>query len=128
MYTRSYYEVGTNGVPKDYDGEAFRAEDEKILVTPTYGETKISPEYTDDSEEVSEPICEEEKSEGVFSRLFSKNILKKLPFGIGESLFGLRGGLSLEDIIIVAVGLLLLFSKEGDTLLGLALLCLLFIR
>ena len=127
MYTRSYYDNSDRGVPKDYDGTAFRNDDEKVLITPTYGESKVSPEYSEIQDEACGISVEEEK-EGFISRLFSRDTFKKLPFGALDSLKRVKENFSLEEIIIVATALLLLFSKEGDILLGLALLCLLFVR
>ena len=133
MYTRSYYQDNSCGVPEDYDGNAFRSGDIPTVVTPTYGETKVSPEYM--AEDVREDISEaeeeckphkKEESEGVFSRILSRIPLKKLPFGLGERLWS-TVGIKAEDIIIIAVALLLIFSGEGDKLLGIALLALLFV-
>ena len=133
MYTRSYYQENSGGVPRDYDGNAFRTEDTPTVVTPTYGETKVSPEYmAEDTEEVFQDIPDrredegKEETEGIFSRLISRIPVKKLPFGLG-SLFGRGRGFSSEDAVIIAVALLLLLSGEGDKLLGIALLALLFV-
>lgn len=134
MYTRSYYQENRGGVPKDYDGNAFRSDDVATLVTPTYGETKISPEYMaeEKTEEYAEAggVFESEAhtdKDGFFSKIISGIPFKKLPFGLGD-IFGKSGGIDLEEIVIIAVGLLLLFSGEGDKLLGIALLALLFIK
>ena len=132
MYTRSYYQ-DNGSVPKDYDGNAFRMDDTPTVVTPTYGETKVSPEYTavEDAESFMEETSEcsngeKNESEGVFSRLFSRIPFKKLPFGLNDA-FGRFGKIDKEDIMIIAVALLLLFSGEGDKLFGIALLALLFV-
>ena len=133
MYTRQYYQDNPVGVPKGYDGNAFRIEEAPTVVTPTYGATKVSPEYmAEESEEAFSDATEEceasagENGEGVFSRIISRIPIKKLPFGLGD-IFGRVGCIELEDIIIVAIALLLLFSGEGDKLLGIALLALLFV-
>ena len=127
MYTRSYYDNSDRGVPKDYDGTAFRNDDEKVLITPTYGESKVSPEYSEIQDEACGISAEEEK-EGFIARLFSRDTFKKLPFGLGEMMRCDGGGIDLEDIIIIAVALLLFFSCEGDKLLSVALLALLLVR
>ena len=133
MYTRSYYQDNTGGVPKGYDGNAFRLEEAPTVVTPTYGETKISPEYMAEADEEvlsdSFESCDEDQKKedgGVFSRIFSHIPFKKFPFGFGQQIERL-GKIEIEDIIIIAVALLLIFSGEGDKLLGVALLALLFI-
>ena len=134
MYTRSYFQENAGAIPKNYDGNAFKQDDGPILVTPTYGEAKISPEYTSESSDIdySDQTCndeaEENEAEGVFSRLMSKIPFKKLPFGLGEMMRCDGGGIDLEDIIIIAVALLLFFSCEGDKLLSVALLALLLVR
>lgn len=133
MYTRSYYQDNGNGVPRDYDGNAFRQDDTPTVVTPTYGETKISPEYTcaEGTEVFSESTeahanIKEKESESIFSRIISCIPFKKLPFGsFGHS--DSKGRIEMDDIIIIAVALLLLFSGDGDKLLGIALLALLFV-
>ena len=76
--------------------------------------------------ELEEAGIKTENGAGILSRIISRIPLKKLPFGFGD-VFGRMGKIDAEEIMIIAVALLLIFSGEGDKLLGIALLALLFV-
>ena len=131
MYTGSYFEGDAPSLPKGYDGCAFTACDstptaplEAKCVPP-----KVSPVSTPMEEELAR---EEEKTEsvGLFSSIFDRLPLKGLFMGgraAGERIKLLEriGG---EEILLLGVALILFFSPDGDRLLSLILVALIFIN
>ena len=141
MYTRSYHsEEEKIKVPENYDGNALREEvhSEEIPLslplTKSIGETKISPREdiprADDEKECEECFTEPKTEEaavkvGIFERLSQNGIFKKR-FGGLLKLDGFKIGS--EEILIAAVALFLLFSKDGDLECAIMLLLLLFVN
>lgn len=131
MYTRAYYDDPTPTVPESYGGNAFSdagAENGNTYVAPTLSEAKVSPQgegiY---EEEECAPTFSKKSSGSFFEGLFDRLPFKKL-FGGGRGILeSFKFKLEIEDILIVSVAALLIFSKEGDTLFGLMLLALLFV-
>ncbi len=141
MYTRSYHsEEEKIKVPENYDGNALREETRSeeiplsLPISASISETKISPrEDIPELEEKKE--CEgcprEPKKEedavkvGIFERLSQNSFFSKR-FG---GLFKLDSfKLGSEEILIAAVALFLLFSKDGDLECAIMLLLLLFVN
>ena len=139
MYTRSYHpEEEKIKVPENYDGNALREEirDDaplSLTLTKSIGETKISPR--DDIPKIEEEATESTEAEkkdtddavkvGMFERFTQNGFL-------GKRLGGLirlnNFKLGSEEILIAAIALFLLFSKDGDIECALMLLLLLFIN
>ena len=135
MYTRSYYhEEDRINVPENYVGSAFGAESMDTGATnvqPSVAQTKFSPR---DVPPCTEGEDEEEKAEQTESTGAFGSVLSHIPIanllqgGIGN-LFNLKGfKLGYEEILIIGIALLLLFSKEGDRECALILLALLFVN
>lgn len=141
MYTRSYRpEEEKIKVPENYDGNALREggrQDDIPLSLPlskSIGETKISPRedipMPEDEKESEECITaptekEGEIKAGLFERL-SKNAFFKKRLGglIKPDSFKIES----EEILIGAVALFLLFSKDRDIECAAMLFLLLFIK
>ena len=139
MYTRSYHpEDEKIKVPENYDGNALREEirDDaplSLTLTKSIGETKISPrddiptieEEATESTETDKKDIDDAVKVGMFERLTQNGFLgKKLGGLIRLNNFKLGS----EEILIAAIALFLLFSKDGDIECALMLLLLLFIN
>ena len=141
MYTRSYHsEEEKIKVPENYDGNALREESRpeeiplSLPLSKSIGETKISPreeippmeEERELKECLTEPF-EESKGEkvGLFERLSQNGFFKKRFLGLIKSDSFKIGS---EEILIAALALFLLFSKDGDLECAAMLLLLLFIH
>ncbi|MBQ8689613.1 MAG: hypothetical protein IJ515_04540 [Clostridia bacterium] len=134
MYTRTYYQGDERiNVPENYDGCAFTDGVEgnmgRTNIQPAVAEPKISPtDMPPTSESPDEEKDEaEEASAGVFS------FLTKLPFKnfLGDKLGFLprleNFKVGTEELLIGALALFLLFSKDGDKECAIILLLALFI-
>ena len=118
MYARSY-EKNQNDIeearalPNGYHGVAFECAED----TPPHPEAE--------AEAASAPLSEEAETASPVSLFFSKNpFLQKLHSPKGNLLGSLFA--NTEDIFLIGLFLLLLLSKEGDTLCAVAILILLF--
>ena len=128
MYTRAFYE-DEGRVPESYGGSAFAHDAEPAggtYVPPTTAIPKISPQIPPPECEMPEKECASGGG-GILSSL-----LQWIPFkGFSRGKLPLHGilerGIRVEDILIAAVGILLIFSREGDTLFGIMLLALLLL-
>lgn len=135
MYTRAYYQDVAPSPPENYDGNAFRDTEDvsaPTYVTPTVTEPKISPGFSHGEPEKypAEPTgarAEQRKKDGWLSGLLSKLPIKNF-MGASELFDRIKGGFDIEDIMLIAIAALLLFSPEGDRLLAIALIALLFIK
>lgn len=133
MYTRAYYQDVPPSPPENYDGNAFTdgaIDTAATYVAPTITEPKISPGLSHEEPEECEPTSSEYESTDKKSRF--GGFLSWLPFKSLRSIkdIGLHfgDGFDVEDIMLIAIAFLLFFSSEGDKLLALGLLALLFIR
>ena len=135
MYTRTYYQGDEKiNVPENYDGCAFTESVEgnmgRTNVQPAVAEPKISPTDVPPTE-LDPPDSEEEKSEETSAGIFS--FLKGHPFGgfIGDKLSFLprleNFKLGTEELLIGAIALFLLFSRDGDKECAIILLLALFV-
>ena len=116
MYARSYekndYEQGTPPLPSGYHGVAFEHEEEKECAPPS--EPPCIPAG-------GAPRCEENAPLSFLDRFLPlKRIFPEGKSGFFGSLFS-----ETEDILLIGIFLLLLFSKEGDPLCAVAVLILL---
>ncbi len=135
MYTRAYYQDTLTSPPENYDGNAFRGASDDTpptYVTPTVTEPKISPGFSHDEsrESDSEPTgvrAETGKKDSWWSSLFSRLPIKSL-LGGTDIFDRIRRSIDIEDIMLLAIAALLLFSPDGDRLLGIALIALLFVK
>lgn len=133
MYTRAYYDDAPS-IPESYGGTAFSEPvQEGAFVPPSVGQAKISPQMQHVPDEEPEAVEEEVPVLGKNvreERGFLGSLLERLPF---KKLFMDGGGflqrldIGLEEILIIAVAALLIFSKEGDRAFGFMLLSLLLI-
>ena len=117
MYSRNYDSTEDFTVPKNYDGTAFSARAEDC----ENGAPRDAPSVGGESAEAFS-----KSSGGFFSSLFGK-----LPFAGMLPQLGLPGQMKLpeihsEELLIIAVALFLLFSKNGDKESAIILLLLLF--
>ena len=141
MYTRNFFpDENKISTPENYDGNAFSEpqgqEEMRISPKPTLiAETKISPRENpvftpeaDESHDTEASARPEKENSGTLSSVF-----KRLPF---SNLFPAKlggifkgGGFKIggEELLIIALSLFLLFSKDGDKECALMLLGLLFI-
>ena len=126
MYTRAFFDNG-GAVPEGYDGEALRegAQPQSTTIQPQSAEPKISPVGAPYS--FGEDICEQnppQEEGGAISGFFEALGIKRLFKDFTPTVIS---SISLEDIIIISIAALLLFSEGGDKLLSIMLLALLFI-
>lgn len=129
MYTGAYYEENRGHIPESYGGTAFAEEDGgSAFVSPSTVKTKISPA---DTKEEEPAFCAEEEAEseggGFFESVFKWLPLKGFSLSSGQLKEKIKS-VSLEDILILSVAALLIFSKEGDRVFGLMLIALLFVH
>jgi len=134
MYTRSFYKED-NGIslPDGYDGNAFSA-GEEVRDAPSAvaatAEPKVSPRDIPPEEECFTEVNEKEVEEaGFFSSIFSKFQGKRLFDKGGLGFLNLdKFKLGTEEILLIALALFLLFSKDGDKECAIILLCLIFVN
>ena len=115
VYSRNYDTTEDFSVPKNYDGTAFGARKEDS-----------APSAEPSNEGAKEAFAPPQEG-GFFSSL-----LGKIPFASSLSAFGLPAPLRMpeihgEELLIIAVALFLLFSKNGDKECAIILLILLFV-
>lgn len=130
MYTRSYYDDTKTAVPEHYSGNAIQDVQHEIpYVTPHVGESKISPGLADDSYQ-PEPIEKTSEEEAPDTEVGFFGSVKRM-FHPKELFRGAKcltkESISLEEILIIATAALLILSKDGDLVMGLMLLGLLFV-
>lgn len=118
MYSRNYDSTEDFTVPKNYDGTAFSAKAEDCAQDAP---PRDAPSAGGESAEAFA-----KSSGGFFSSLFGK-----LPFAGALPQLGFPGQMKLpeihgEELLIIAVALFLLFSKNGDKESAIILLILLF--
>ena len=124
MYSRSYTAEKLSNLPSGYDGCAFGEESRpQCNSSCILGESKSEREDGCDSQDSIEAFGRQDRGGGFLS-------------GIFDSLLGKGGGISslrfpkigVEEILIIATALFLLFSKDGDTECAILLLLLLLIN
>ena len=113
MYSRNLFkEQAPTAVPKDYSGTSLKAEEDESVTSATENPWQIPPEVP--CEKPCAPPkkeCSGPKKGGSF---FSEILQGRLGF-LKEGGFGsLLGGIGTEEILIIAIALFLLFSKDGD--------------
>ena len=135
MYTGSYFEGEAPTLPKGYDGCAFGSSEPQPTqpLEARCAPPKISPlSSPPEAEEEYETTVGEEKCEsvGLLSSIFGRLPFKGFLMGTGGggSLLGLVEKITAEEILLIGVALILFFSPDGDKLLALALLALVFIK
>ena len=119
MYTRSYFKDDTDSPqpPENYSGVALSEDEEAESV-----DTGANP--WEKVEEV--PVMKNESRSPFSDLLFSgklSGIFKRRGGGTG----GLLGGIGTEEILIIAMALFLLLSKDGDKECAIMLLILLIL-
>ena len=124
MYTRSYSEPQGDGIviPENYDGNTFR---HKYIPDPP-SEPERSCQSCEDAESTAEASASPSEYGGIFS-LVSKSYLGRLFTGKEALRLGPMS-LGNEEILIIGVALLLLFSRGKDTECAVLLLLLLLIK
>ena len=138
MYSRAYQlEEGKISIPKNYDGNAFR---EEKGCEPTANEDlcDISTEASERRDNIEECVSLREEASGeahqkkssdggIFASIFkgkrTSSFIDYLPFVKGG-----RFDVGTEEILLVAISLFLLFSKDGDKECAIMLLLLLFVK
>ncbi len=136
MYTGSYYPDGERTrLPEGYDGCAFGQADTAqatVEIAKATSEPKISPRdgaLVDENDDVEAMSKKDDDGGSWLGSLF-----QKLPFSgflEGKRLGPMRFDtfkLGTEEILLIAVALFLLFTKNGDKECAIILLCLLFVR
>ena len=118
MYSRNYDTTDDFSVPKNYDGTAFSAHKEESAKGAEAGGG-------------GEDGCVKEAFAPSGGGGFFSSLLGKIPFASSLSGFGLPTALKMpeihgEELLIIAVALFLLFSKNGDKECAIILLILLF--
>ena len=133
MYTGSYFESDAPTLPKGYDGCAFGGGEvpASAPLEAKCAPPKVSPIYP--AVETGGECGEEEKAQksegvGLFSSVFGRLPFKGFSLGEGGSFLGLIEKVTGEEILLLGVALILFFSPEGDKMLALALLALIFIK
>ena len=138
MYSRAYQlEEGKISIPKNYDGNAFReekdyepiAKDDVCDISAEVSERRDNIEDCVSLREEASGEAHQRKSAdgGIFASIFkgkrTSSFIDYLPFFKGG-----RFDVGTEEILLVAISLFLLFSKDGDKECAIMLLLLLFVK
>ena len=133
MYTRSYYSEDEKiNVPENYNGTAIREPLENAPPEEAIESEPLRAPWDIPSDEASKASSEAVITKKDSDSSFFGNILRRLPISpkmLGGELFKLRlEKIGFEEILIIGIALILLFSKEADKECALMLLLLLFVK
>ena len=113
MYSRNLFkEQVPAAVPKDYSGTTLKGEDGENIAVAAENPWQIPPDVP--CEKPCEPPKKEECGTKRGGTFLSEMLSGRLGFLKDGGFGSLLGRIGTEEILIIAIALFLLFSKDGD--------------